>query len=72
MSLTKYLHKVKQATKGERIVWVGWINSQIAKDDEREDLYLIKRCLQEITGKYGHTSETTILGSLSIDYTNVS
>ena len=35
---TKYLHEVKEVTKGERMVCVGWIESYIKKDGEREML----------------------------------
>ncbi len=55
---TRYLHEVRQVTNGERMVCVGWIESQIAKDDEREDLYLIKSSLEQIIGKHGNSNET--------------
>ncbi len=55
---TKYLHEVKPVTKGERMVCVGWIESQIPRDDEREDLYLIKKSLSEITRQYGASNST--------------
>lgn len=35
---TKYLHEVKEVTKGERMVCVGWIESYIKNDNEREML----------------------------------
>ena len=35
---TKYLHEVKEVTKGERLVCVGWIESHIKNDVEREIL----------------------------------
>ena len=52
---TKYLHEVKEVTEGERMVCVGWIESQIARDDEREDLYLIKTSLLQILEKHGNS-----------------
>ena len=55
---TKYLHEVKEVIDGERMVCVGWIESQIAKDDEREDLYLIKSSLEQIIGNHGNSTET--------------
>ena len=55
---TKYLHEVKEVTNGERMVCVGWIESEIAKDDERESLGLIKKGLSEIIQKHGHSSST--------------
>ena len=55
---TKYLHEVKKVTDGERMVCVGWIESQIAKDHERENLSLLKQGLSEIIQKHGHSSAT--------------
>jgi PKHD-type hydroxylase len=37
---TKYMHEVKEVTRGERIVCVGWIESCIKRDEEREILAL--------------------------------
>ena len=59
---TKYLHEVKEVTDGERIVCVGWIESQIARDSEREELYLIGNSLKTIIEKYGKSSATIDLG----------
>ena len=42
---TKYLHEVKEVTKGERLVCVGWIESLIKNDDEREMLANIKTAM---------------------------
>ena len=39
---TKYLHEVREVIKGERIVCVGWIESYIKRDDEREILSYIR------------------------------
>ena len=55
---TKYLHEVKEVTKGERMVCVGWIESQIERDDEREDLYLMKSSLSNIVAKHGSSLDT--------------
>ena len=48
---TKYLHEVKAVTEGERIVCVGWIESQIANDDDRESLLLLKLGMTEISNE---------------------
>ena len=55
---TKYLHEVKEVTRGERMVCVGWIESQILRDDDRECLYLMKAGLSEIIEKHGLSSAT--------------
>ena len=51
---TKYLHEVTQVTKGERMVCVGWIESQIARDDDRESLSLMQTGISEITQQAGN------------------
>tara|TARA_Y100001968_G_scaffold71736_1_gene62978 strand:- start:601 stop:1254 length:654 start_codon:yes stop_codon:yes gene_type:complete len=65
---TKYLHEVKPVTNGERMVCVGWIESQIARDDEREDLYLMKTSLLQILEKHGNSSA---LQNLNISFNNL-
>ena len=42
---TKYLHEVKEVTKGERLACVGWIESLIKNDDERELLANIQMAM---------------------------
>ena len=42
---TKYLHEVKEVTNGERLVCVGWIESLIKNDEEREMLADIKTAI---------------------------
>ena len=46
---TKYLHEVREVTKGERIVCVGWIESYIKRDDEREMLACIRVAMEIAT-----------------------
>ncbi len=53
---TKYLHEVKEVTQGERMVCVGWIESQIERDDDRESLYLMRQGISEIYHQLGNTS----------------
>ena len=55
---TKYLHEVTQVSSGERIVCVGWIESQIERDDNREHLYLMQTSILDILEKHGHSSAT--------------
>lgn len=42
---TKYLHEVKEVTSGERIVCVGWIESYLKKDTERELVSSVYRAI---------------------------
>ena len=55
---TKYLHEVKQVTEGERMVCVGWIESQIARDDDRESLHLMKKGISQLTEQFGSNTAT--------------
>ena len=42
---TKYLHEVRQVTKGERVVCVGWIESYVKQDEERSILAYIRSAM---------------------------
>ena len=55
---TKYLHEVKEVTEGERIVCVGWIESEIANNEDRENLAILKSSLNEIVANYGQSSSS--------------
>tara|TARA_Y100000766_G_scaffold4665_1_gene3578 strand:+ start:298 stop:549 length:252 start_codon:yes stop_codon:yes gene_type:complete len=67
---TKYLHEVKQVTKGERMVCVGWIESQIPRDDDRESLSLMKIAISEITKELGNKTTPAIL-NLNNSFNNI-
>jgi PKHD-type hydroxylase len=56
---TKYLHEVKEVTEGERMVCVGWIQSQIASNEDRESIYLVKQGLSEIIKTHGFSSSAS-------------
>ena len=45
---TKYMHEVKEVTAGERLVCVGWIQSYIKDDFEREILANVKSSILNI------------------------
>ncbi len=55
---TKYLHEVKEVTEGERMVCVGWIQSQIASNEDRESIYLVNQGLNEIIQTHGISPST--------------
>lgn len=46
---TKYMHEVKEVTQGERIACVGWIESLIKSDHERELLGQIRSAMSCVT-----------------------
>ena len=58
---TRYLHEVNKVSEGERIVCVGWIESQISRDDDRESLSILQNTRAELIAKYGHSALTTNL-----------
>ncbi len=53
---TKYIHEVKEVTEGERMVCVGWIESQIPRDDDREMLSMLKGSINQVTNNPGDLS----------------
>ena len=55
---TKYLHEVKEVTEGERMVCVGWIQSQISSNEDRESIHLMKQGLNEIIQAHGKSTST--------------
>ncbi len=57
---TKYLHEVKEVTEGERMVCVGWIESQIPRDDDRESLFLMKIGMSAIAKQLGSNPNPAI------------
>ena len=67
---TKYLHEVKEVTEGERMVCVGWIESQIPRDDDRESLFLMKAGISEITKQLGNTPSPA-LQNLDISFNQI-
>ena len=67
---TKYLHEVKEVTEGERMVCVGWIESQIARDDDRESLFLMKTGISEITKQLGNNPNPAIQ-NLRVSFNNI-
>ncbi|AIQ97729.1 Fe2+-dependent dioxygenase [Prochlorococcus sp. MIT 0801] len=55
---TKYLHEVKEVIEGERMVCVGWIESQIADNEDRETLSMLRKGFNEIVQTHGISSST--------------
>lgn len=67
---TKYLHEVKEVTEGERIVCVGWIESQIPRDDDRESLFLMTTGISEIVKQFGNAS-TPAIQNLNVSFNKI-
>ena len=65
---TKYLHEVKEVTEGERMVCVGWIESLIPNNEDRESLSLFKSAKFALQNQYGNSPA---IQSLNICYNNI-
>ena len=65
---TKYLHEVKEVTNGERIVCVGWIESLIPNNEDRESLHLFKSATQALENKLGNQP---VIQSLNLSFNNI-
>ena len=67
---TKYLHEVQEVTEGERMVCVGWIESQIPRDDDRESLFLMRTGISEIANQLGN-NPTPSIQNLNISFNRI-
>ena len=56
-----YLHSVKEVTKGERFVCVGWIESYVKSIEEREYLFDIDAGAKGLLAKYGRSDELDLI-----------
>ena len=65
---TKYLHEVKAVTEGERMVCVGWIESLIPNNEDRESLHLFRSATRALENKLG---EIPVIQSLNISYNSI-
>ena len=56
-----YLHSVKEVTRGERLVCVGWIESYVKRIEEREYLFDIDAGAKGILAKHGRSDELDLI-----------
>ena len=56
-----YLHSVKEVTKGERLVCVGWIESYVKSIEEREYLFDLDAGAKSLLSKYGRSDELDLI-----------
>ncbi len=56
-----YLHSVKEVTKGERLVCVGWIESYVRSIEEREYLFDLDTGARGILANYGRSDELDLI-----------
>ena len=56
-----YLHSVEEVIDGERLVFIGWIESYIKSIEEREYLFDLDAAARSLLAKYGKSSEVDLI-----------
>ena len=56
-----YLHSVKEVTKGERLVCVGWIESYVRSIEEREYLFDLDTGAKGLLSQHGRSDELDLV-----------
>ena len=56
-----YLHSVQEVIQGERLVFVGWIESYVKGIEEREYLFDIDAAAKSLLSKYGRSDELDLI-----------
>ena len=56
-----YLHSVEEVSDGERLVFVGWIESYIKSIEERELLFDLDAAARSLLAKHGRSNEVDLL-----------
>ena len=56
-----YLHSVEEVFDGERLVFIGWIESYIKSIEEREYLFDLDAAARSLLSKYGRSDEVDLL-----------
>ena len=56
-----YLHSVEEVFDGERLVFIGWIESYVKSIEEREYLFDLDAAARSLLAKYGRSSEVDLI-----------
>ena len=56
-----YLHSVEEVIDGERLVFIGWIESYIKSIEEREYLFDLDAAARSLLAKYGRSEEVDLI-----------
>jgi len=56
-----YLHSVEEVIAGERLVFIGWIESYIKSVEEREYLFDLDAAARSLLAKYGRSEEVDLI-----------
>ena len=56
-----YLHSVEEVNDGERLVFLGWIESYVKSIEEREYLFDLDAAARSLLAKYGRSEEVDLI-----------
>ena len=56
-----YMHEVEEVLSGERLVFLGWIESYIKSIEEREYLFDLDAAARSLLAKYGRSEEVDLI-----------
>ena len=56
-----YLHSVEQIITGERLVFIGWIESYVKSIEEREYLFDLDAAARSLLAKHGRSDEVDLI-----------
>ena len=56
-----YLHSVEEVIAGERLVFIGWIESYVKSIEEREYLFDLDAAAKSLLAKYGRSDEVDLI-----------
>ena len=56
-----YLHSVEEVIAGERLVFIGWIESHVKSIEEREYLFDLDAAARSLLAKYGRSDEVDLI-----------
>ena len=56
-----YLHSVEEVINGERLVFIGWIESYVKSIEEREYLFDLDAAARSLLAKYGRSEEVDLI-----------
>ena len=56
-----YLHSVEEVFDGERLVFIGWIESYVKSIEEREYLFDLDAAARSLLAKYGRSDEVDLI-----------
>ena len=56
-----YLHSVEEVSDGERLVFIGWIESYVKSIEDREYLFDLDAAARSLLAKYGRSNEVDLI-----------